>query len=822
MEKQRLYSATRSRQFLLGMLVLVLGLLPSSAFSAELVIREIRVEGMVHTLESRIREEIRVEVGQDLSRWDVQLLLRDDVKRIARLEGIQDLIVTTEPVAEGIRLIYEVLEYPILADLRFSGNRKYDDNRLRRELGFLKRAGLFRTEQAEVFYTPQQLRKYVEQLQQLYQEKGFAAASVTSRLEDETEDTVVLHFNIQEGKKQVIRGTRFDGNTVFTDKEILKKARLRTKRAWVPFFPKKYDQLLVDEDLVRLRRFYEDAGYYRVIVRQGESELVKEGKGVVVHFTIIEGPPYDFGETRLMGNRIFADTELKQERYCLPGARFSRTELERDALAIGDWYRGQGYLYTRVEPLLAPRDNEETGEYKIDLTWEIAESPRYRLRQVRPEGVVELTDGAVEEVPLKTKDFVILREIELDPGDVLDWGKVRRSDRNLLNLGYFKRELDAFPARLKFGFQPEPVEGSDDLLDLALRLEEEPTGLVTFGAGYSTTYGPSVYGSVQERNLLGRGWRGTLSGSFGTRRQSVNLNFTEPHLFNSDYLLSMDFYRLFREAFGGREFDETRTGGSLRVGREIVEDLRASIRYKFEEIKIEDIDVTGLQDTIRPDPYVEGTSTTSSFELALTHDTRDYILFPSQGHRYAASLELAGLGGDNEFWKIMGNASWYQRLVGKLVFAYDLETGLAQGFGETDLLPLHERFFAGGANSVRGFEEGGLGPRGIYAVTRRLNSGQVYSNVDDVVIGGELELVGRAELRYPFTEQLQGVVFADAGGVWEELSDLNLSELRLSTGVGLLVNLPIGAAIRLDLAVPLKKESEDETQYFHFGFNQSF
>lgn len=804
-----------------GVLFFLWILLPAQAFAAELFIREIRIEGTVHTREAQLREAIQVQPGQDVARWDVQQLLRDDVKRLARREGVQDVTVTTEPLQDGVRLIFEILEYPLLADIRFSGNRKYDDNRLRRELGFLKRAGLWGTERAEVFYSPQLLRQYLEQLQQLYQEKGFAAVTLTSQLEDETEESVVLHFNVKEGKKQVVAGTRFDGNAAFTDQQLLKGARLKTRKSWVPFFPKKYDQLMVDEDLLRIQRFYEDAGYYRVVARQGESESVKDGKGVIVHFTIVEGPSYDFGQVRLEGNRIFSDAELLKDRYCLPGARFSRTELERDAIAMGDRYRNQGYLYTRIEPLLTPREDEEAGEYRIDLTWEIRESDRYRLRQVRPQGVVELDDGSVEEVPLKTKDFVILRELELEPGDVLDWSRVRRSERNLLNLGYFKREENVYPARLKFGFQPEVTE-EEELLDLALRLEEEPTGLVTFGAGYSTTFGPSVFGSIQESNLFGRGWRGNLAGSFGTRRQSVNVNFTEPHLFNSDYSLGVDFYRLFREAFGGREFDETRTGGSLRLGWEIVEDLRAAVRYKYERIEIGDIDVSGLQDTIRPDPYVEGTSTTSSFELSLIHDTRDYILFPSQGHRYAASAECAGLGGDNEFWKLTGNASWYHLVVGKLVFAYDLEAGLAQGYGGTEILPLHERFFAGGANSIRGFEEGSVGPRGIYAVTRRIRDGYVYSDIDDVVIGGELELVARTELRYPFTDQLQGVVFFDTGAAWEELSDLDLSELRFSTGVGVRINLPIGAAVRLDLAVPLKKESEDDTQYFHFGFNQSF
>lgn len=796
--------------------LLILGMIPMIGWSAGLPIEEIRVEGTFHVPESKIREAIQIQIGQDLSRYDVQILLREDVKRIARVRGVRDVTVATEPTVDGLRLVFEILEYPMLEDIRFSGNRRYDDNRLRRELGFIKRAGFFRTEQADVFYSPMQLRRYLEKLRDLYQEKGYATVQVTSSLEDEKENTVVLRFDIKEGKKQVIRGTQFEGVTAFENKDLLK--RIRSKKAWIPFFPRKYDQDQVDLDVERLKRYYEDAGYYRVNVSQLDSDVVDDGKGVILRFGIAEGDPYDYGEVRVMGNQIFADEELLADRTTSGDVRFNRSELEKDTFNLGDVYRAQGYIFTSVSPLLSARDEEQ----KVDVTWEIRESPRYRLRQVNLEGVVEADDGTVEPVSLKTKDKVILREIQLKSGDILDWTRVRASEQRLLNLAYFKREPEVYPARLKHGFQPEAVEGVENELDLHLRLEEEPTGMISFGAGYSTTFGASIFAGIQERNLFGRGWRGSLSGSFGTKRQSAILSLTDPYFMDTDYLVGVDLYHTYRDAYGGREFDETRVGGAIRVGREIAENLRATFQYKYESIKVGDIDKSGLQDTIRPDPYVEGKSKTSAISLTLVHDTRDYAPNPSSGHRYAGTVELAGIGGDNEFWKVQGNASWYRLLTDKLIFAYDIEAGVAQGYGGTDILPLHERFFTGGANSVRGFEEAGIGPRGIYAITRRRPDGQVYSDVDRVVIGGELELVSRSELRYPFTDQIQGVLFLDTGASWEEVSDFDLSELRVSTGLGVRINLPIGASVRLDVGFPLKKESGDDTQVFHFGFNQSF
>jgi outer membrane protein insertion porin family len=787
-----------------------------AALAADYEIREILIEGLERVPESTIREAIQVSSGQDLLRRDVQLIVREDVRRVAKLEGVQDVTVSTEAMAEGVRLIYEIREYPLISDLRFRGNRKYDDHKLKRELEFIQPAGFFSTETMEVFYSPLRVRDYLEQLRQLYAKKGFADAEITHTLEDSTEDSVVVAFDIDEGHALVIRDVAFDGNEAFRDKKLRKQ--IKTKKSWVPFFPKRYKQPEIDDDVLRLTRFYEDQGYYRVNVRQGENEVLEGGKRVIVHFEISEGPLYEFGQVRVTGNRVFSDEEILTDLYVQPGKTFNRTELEKDTYNIGELYRSQGYLYTNVEPFLSARDEEQL----VDITWQIAESARYRLRNIELQGIVTLEDGTTEEVPLKTKDFVILREIELESGDVLDWTEVRESERNLLNLGYFKREPESIPARLAGGFDPEAAEGEEDLLDLRLKLEEEPTGLVTFGGGFSTTYGPTIFASVEERNLFGRGWRTNVSGNIGGRKQSARVSFTDPHIFHSDYLFGVDLYHTFREAFGGREFDETRTGGSIRLGKEIYENLYASVRYKFESIEIEDIDVTGLQDTVRPDPYVEGTSTTSSITFSLTHDTRDYVLNPSSGHRYAGSLEIAGLGGDNEFWKLIGNASWYRLLTEKLILAYDVEAGIAQGFGTMDSLPLHERFFSGGANSIRGFEEAGIGPRGIYARTRRLDNGQVYSEVDDVVIGGEIELLSRTELRYPITNQVQGVVFFDAGAAWEEIGDVDFGEIRMSTGVGVRVNLPIGAAIRLDLGVPILKEEEDDTQFFHFGFNQSF
>ncbi len=801
-----------------GLIVLVVGWCYSAASAASYRIEEVRIEGTQNVDPESIRQVLEVQTGQDLSKGEVQLTVREDVKRAAKVPGVKDVLVTSEPLTEGIRLIFEISEYPLLSELRFSGNKKYDDERLRRELGFVRKAGIFRYEQAQVFNSPLQEKQYIDKLMEIYQEKGFARTEVTTEAENLTEDTVALRFDIREGKKFVLVKTEFEGNEDFTPKEILKGARIRTKKPWWHLFAKAVKQEDLDADVLRLTRFYEDSGHYRVKVEQDEPEVIRKDRGVKVVFRIEEGETYNFGEVSAAGNRIFSTTEIVEKRYTAPGVLFNRTELEKDAFEIGDQYRSQGYIYTVVQPTLKPRDEDR----EIDLTWDIAESSRFRLGEIHPEGVVELEDKSIEDVPLKTKDYVILREFDLKRGDVLDWSRIRRSERDLLNLGYFKRMENVYPARLKYGAQPELVEGSTDTLDIRLRLEEEPTGLVTFGGGYSTASGASVFVGVQERNLFGRGWRANVGATIGTRRQSYQLSFTEPYLFGSDYSLTLDLYRRFQDAYGGREFDDTRTGGSLRLSKEIADDLYASVRYKLEQVEIGDIDKKGTRATYRPEVYQEDTTTTSSLTFGLTHDTRDYIMNPSRGHRYSGSVELAGLGGDTEFWKAIGEASWYHLLAKRLILAMDLEMGWAEPFGGTDLLPLQERFFMGGANSVRGFEEGGLGPREPFIVLRRLNSGVWYDDQDDVAIGGELEFQTRTELRYEITDQIQGVVFLDSGAVWEEASDLDFSDLRLSTGVGLRVNLPIGAAIRLDLGYPLIQEDTDDTRVFHFGFNQSF
>jgi outer membrane protein insertion porin family len=809
-------------KLLLSLLVLSIGLLGASpCFSQNMVIREVRVEGLDRVSEATVRQAIQIETGQDLMRSDVQMLLRQDVKELARVEGVENITVSTEPVGDGgIRLIFEISEYPVIEDIRFSGNRKYDDGRLQKELGFIRKTGILKmqTEQVETFYSPTKVRQYLNILENLYQEKGFAGADIEQSVRRRGRDAVILEFDIQEGKKQTIQGIKFVGNESFRDKKIIKEAKLQAKKAFLPIFPKAYEQFLVDEDMQRIKRFYEDRGFYRVEVQQLESEQVKDGRGVIIVYEVNEGGVYHFAEVQMSGNRVFSDEELLEGIYSKPEARFSRTELEKDTFELSEMYREQGMLYTQVQPLLSAQDEAR----QVNISWSVTESPRYRLGDIQIEGVVGLEDGTIEQVPLKTKDKVILREITLDKGEVLDWSEVRRSEKNLLNLGYFKRMEDMVPAKLKYGMQPEPVEGATDTLDLRVRLEEEPTGLVTFGAGFSTTTGASIFASVTERNLFGRGWRGTLSGTVGTRQISLQSSFHDPHFMDSDYSLGIDAYRRYRESFGGREFDETRTGGSVQVGRQLARDFRGYVRYKFEQIEIGDIDRGGLRDTVRPDVYVEDTSTTSSITVGLIHDTRDYYANPSSGHRYAGSFELAGLGGENEFWKLLLNASWYRHLGGKLILAQDLESNWAQGWGGTEDLPLHERFFAGGANSIRGFEEGGIGPRGVYAVTRRLADGTIYNDIDDVVIGGQVEVLSRTELRYQFTDIIMGVVFLDAGSVWAEYDDIDLGQIRVSTGVGLRVNLPIGAAVRLDFGIPLKKESEDDTQFFHFGFNQSF
>jgi len=790
--------------------------LPAASLCWGQVVGEIRVEGTDFSDPSEILKAIKTPVGASLKSPSTQQSLSEDLKRIIDLGRYDPLSVRVEEEGpeELKTLVFQVKEYPLVSEIRYLGNTKYKKKRLDEELGF--------EEDERIFFKPGLIDQFQEKLEKFYFSKGFSNVLIEGR-EAETADTgVLIEFVIEEGRKLKLQDVGFEGNVHFTDEELQKQ--VKTKPKAFKLFRRKFDEDQFDQDRQRLEYLYSESGFLEAKIEPGTRKLVKNDKRLEVNFDIDEGPQYRLGDIRVEGAQTLSRSDLIYPITVQQGETLDRPQLIRDLQEVRGLYWGQGFRLADIEPEIVP--DRETGV--ADLYLRIVEGPRYRLRNVRIEGVGAAADGSTFRVPLETKDYVVKREFELDEGDVLDWDQIEETERELINLQYFERQENAFPPRLKHGFQIEPLPGTDQM-DLLLQLEETNTGFIQFGGGFSTDFGPSLNIEFKDRNAFGRGWQYGIGAEIGSRRQNVDLTFYNPRVNNTDYSTRFELYGRRRERLGGREFGETRIGGAVTVGKQITDEFSASLGYRLERVEIEDVEDTYIlrdPDDLNADIvdrlFDEDASITSGVEARISRDTRDYLFFPTSGFHDLLGLEVAGLGGDNNFVKLSGTFDRFLPLREKLVLAFRGHFALAKPYGDSEDMPLHERFYLGGSNSIRGFRIGGISP--FRVVRRRVNDidGNELILDDDLLIGGEAEWFTNLELRYRYNDTVQQVVFLDAGSVYEEVSDFDFSSIRASVGSGLRLNLFANALVRLDLGFPIAKESQDKTQAFQFNFGASF
>ena len=768
------------------------------------------VEGNVNVRAAEILEVVQTRSGDDLESLATADRIRDDFRAIFALGFFTNVTSISEPTAGGWNLIWKVEEKPLLKDVEYEENKKFKKKRLNEELKF--------TGKERIFFDDGVAEIYLDILQAFYTKKSFPNTKITwlTRPSDEP-NSVVLVFTVKEGERLPVKKVVFEGNSVIHDKALRKT--VQTKESFWFIIKRQFDQQAAEDDLVRIKELaYGDIGYLDADATI--ASVSEEDKGLTVVFKIDEGLPYTIGNIAITGNSIFSNDELLSHLTLRPGDQFSGGTLYRDVnIEMLNIYKGQGYLDTKIEYRLL-RDPEN---HVVDIILLVAESPRKYLGKVEIQGVVTLDDGSViptQEDEFRTKKFVIEREIELQEGEPLDWTQVIESDRNLVNLNFFNSRGIPAPGQTNLipGFQ-RYATSDPQVENLILELEEKETGMLTFGGGLSTAFGPSVFATLTERNMFGYGVRGSITGEIGEIRNRLALNVFEPHILNSDYSADWDIYYIDQDGYGGRRFDEQRTGSSLTFGKELTDELSLLFGMKGEvsDLKADVSNYYALDPASIPREFNLGENTTTSILFGYLFDSRDFKVDPRNGIYSRSTVELAGVT-DNEFikWKNLVNYFMPVPLFDKLTLALSGEMNLAYAYGDPGFIPLQERFFAGGANSIRGFDEGGIGNS---AILRYLN----YPGGYRTYLGGESAFIGNVELRYPFTEIFQVVTFLDMGSVWPKIEDMDPSEFRFSSGAGMRIRIPgLNAMIRFDLAFPIRKFSEDDTEFFHFSFGQSF
>ena len=729
------------------------------------VIRRIIVEGNQRIEPSTVESYLAIRPGDPYDPQKVD----DSIKSLFATGLFDDVTIQ----AQGDALVVRVVENPIINRIAFEGNKRLDTAVLEAEIQLRPR----------VVYTRSRVQNAVNRILELYRRNGRYAAKVEPKIIELDQNRVDLVFEISEGPTTGVGGITFIGNNEFSDSTLRGVIQTR-ESAWYRFLSTDdtYDPDRVSFDEELLRRFYNARGFADFQVVSTVAELTPDGKEFYITFTLEEGPQYNFGEIKVETTLEDLGTEqLVALAESLQGDVYNADLIESTIQALTDEIGRLGYAFVDIQPQLSRNLENLT----IDVTYQINEGQRVYVERI------DITGN------LRTLDQVIRREFRLAEGDAFNSALLRRSQQRLRNLGFF----ESVDVTTEQGSAPDRVV-------IKTKVVERSTGELSFGAGFSTQDG--VLGDVRltERNLLGKGQDLRANFTASQRRQQIDLSFTEPYFLERDLAAGFDLFRSRTDFQRESSYDETSTGGTLRLGYPLTENLRHSVRYTLRADEIQNVDNDAsvfIQDE-------EGERATSLIGQTFSYDRRDVRFLPSEGYYIRLDQDLAGLGFDNRFIRHELRAEYYYPIIPDVVFNLTGTAGHILGiFGED--VHLSNRFFIGGAN-LRGFQFGGVGPRD--------------SETDDR-LGGNLYYIGSAEVRFPLglPEELRvfGRGFVDAGSLQDiDVSGPTLDEsngLRVAGGVGLSWLSPLGP-LSIDFAQAIKKELKDETEFFRLSFGTRF
>jgi outer membrane protein insertion porin family len=668
---------------------------------------------------------------------------------------------------EGNTLIVTVVENPIVNQVAIEGNDEISDDVLKSEL---------RLKPRQVF-TQGRLKADVERLQTIYRLKGHFAAVVCPKIIRRDQNRVDVIFEINEGKATKVSRIFFVGNTQFSEGKLEEIIQTKESR-WYRFFTTddNYDpdRLAYDRELLRL--FYLQHGYADFKVKSAVAELTPDKTEFFITFTLDEGCRYRVGKVKIVSKVPRLDTcDLERVISFSCGSWYNNKEVEKTIDALVNLLGQQGYAFVDVNPLLDKNEKDKT----VDVTIEIKEGPRVYIDQIRIVGNV------------RTDEDVIRRELMFHEGDAFNSDKLKKSERKVRNLGFFKN--------VKFNREPSNYP---DKVNIIIEVEEDRTGEFSLGGGFSTSDG--ILGDVRfaEHNFRGRGQDVGIGVTYAKRRQEFDISFTEPYFFGRDLAAGFDLYHISQNKYFNQTFDQKINGLTLRTAYYLAEDLTQQLAYTIRRDNITDVKSTAS----RFIQEQKGVTHLSEIAQTISYDRRDSHQSPTDGYLLGFKNYLAGLGGDVRYLKNTIFASYYYPLCDEWVLELSGTGNVMTGLGKD--VRVVDRYILGG-DSLRGFQVSGVSPR---------------DRITKDPLGGLKSYVMTAELTFPLGLPnelgIKGAIFTDAGSVWDSSDPKNAvlesKAIRIGTGFGLRWRSPLGP-LKIDIAQAIKKESFDKKQLVFFG-----
>lgn len=673
------------------------------------------------------------------------------------------------------RLTYIVAEKPIFDRLTYQGRKHLGKGAITQAM----------TLKIKDPFNQAKLDADLARIQAKYAEKGYVNAQIKYELTRvEKENTVEVKLIIDEGPRTRVEAVNITGLHEIPLKKLLAKASNKPGKVYKP--------QNLQRDYVKMMLYGRNKGYAQFMMTEPKLDYNADKSLVSVSYDVTEGPKVDFGTTAFEGSTVFSDAELKEKVYYHTGKLYNQKDFEDTVSAIQEAYADKGYLQARVQP----RYDVQNG--LLNISFDISEGGIFYIDNVDVSGYG------------KTKKYVFTRELSIHPGDLYDAAKIRRSQTKIMNLGFINDvQVDLQPTA-----DPQKV-------DLGFNVVEGRPGM--FQAGLAMSSMDGLYGevSVNHLNFLNRAQRLSLRTMFGKEILDYTVSWYTPWIYEKPTSLGVDAFntRRYRSfVTENQAYTEKRIGGRVKVGPRFNDDIyQLSFGYSFENVDIYDIDPNYMYTPDKkPGEYIEkGKTNISTFSADAAIDTRDNMWDPTRGWRNSLGVALAGgpIGGDLDLWYFNARSIFNHTVLNvggnyPIVFVLSNKFGSVQPYGRTQYVPPYEKFFLGGADTVRGYERAGeIGP----------------------VYGGDMYYVMNAELRFPIAREgrrnmAQFAFFFDMGNSWDHFDDIDFSlgpnenQFKAGVGVGLRFTTP-ALPIRIDWGYGLNHAKGQDKSHFYFNMS---
>ncbi|PYJ91158.1 MAG: outer membrane protein assembly factor BamA [Verrucomicrobia bacterium] len=670
-------------------------------------------------------------------------------------------------------MIVAVQTRAIVREIEIAGAERIKPKRLRKEIKLKLNQPV----------DEKQLEEARQKIIEVYQGKGYTDVSVQFRVDpiDEKRGTARVVFTVTEGVRGAVSQIHFEGNAHFSEKVLRKQMKTRGKTL-IYFVDKsgRLDEVQLEQDMDKLREFYQNHGYIDVEIKNVRKERTEKGP-MIITIVIAEGPQYHVRKVTISGYEAAKEERIRALLKMKEGSVYSPKQLRDDAKAVADAYGSAGYVDLVILPEGAP-----AGPAQIDVHYKIEEGDRSFVNRINIEGNT------------RTKDKVIRREVLVAPGDVFNTVRVDITKKRLDNLGYFAK-VETYP-------EDTDIPGRKDLTIL---VQEKRTGSLSFGGGFSTVDQLVGFAELTQGNFdlfnwpsfTGGGQKFRLRIQYGTQRKDFILTLTEPYFL--DRRLALTGQLFYTEAnYLSADYDQRNYGFMIELRKPINAYMYGTLGYTLQDVDIFNVAASA------PDFILSqsGSFVESKIFSSIVFDSRDNPLLSRRGQRITFSPFISGgfLGGDTQVYALDLEGSQYFHLPKDLILLINGEIATVNQWGSGTEVPIFERLFLGGSNNLRGFPFREVGPQ---------ENGEP--------IGGQSMARATVELTFPIIEKARGAIFYDTGFVNSSAWSFGFNNIASDVGIGIRLDLPIGP-LRLDYGYPLQRDGYNGGGHFNFNVGYQF